>query len=527
MDFNHKNRACAAGPILSNLLFLISALPATAALAEPGNVDRAMYFRSQVQDAPECRLRVNGDGRLVFPDSISSPAATCPDAFAWKRYLETILAEFWRNWAYDSFTWPTSPLPLCSDGQTAGSCCDPASMDNPGYSGKNPGKNCPYFPGDHIRKSTTHRSPAATLQLGHGTFVNTLDPGRVIRQEMAEIVFRNRPMWAYVFKHDLYNRDGLGARFRTAVKSVQENSPYRAAGVEVRFPADSIMFKTDWLHQKDALKMGMIKKTGKNGERLNPPQNPDFPFITMNITASTPDNDAKRFRPGLHYLVAVTAASKDLPNWHWYAMEHVANRGRCDYIGCNDSFGYASKTAPRGYLRNYIPPMTQSDGLVSPSQIFQTGKTYPSATITPALKAIYETLGIGAKDDGNPNAPSAGDAGWRSYRLKGTQTQFTSSDGVPTVLGQSITEGGFVNTASCLTCHAQATVDARGQPAIQSFGFSRNLNLFGYNKSAGGAPEAAWFYNAGTNIYQALPTDFTWGVLFAQPLQPPVKRPSP
>ncbi|MCG8493973.1 MAG: hypothetical protein MI743_20335 [Sneathiellales bacterium] len=272
------------------------------------------------------------------------------------------------------------------------------------------------------------------------------------------------------------------------------------------------MFKTDWLHEEEAKKLGMH-------------QNAEHPYITQYMKSSVGDNDASRFREGLHYLVAITAASKDLPNWHWYAMEHVDNLGRCDYTGCNDSFGYTSSDkTPEGYAKNFIKPKMQSDGLVSASPIFKTGEKYPSGEITSALSNVFTQLGIGQSDSKNPKEPSVNDKAWLSYRLKGTQTEFVTEDGIKTVVGNSVTEGGFVNSSSCLTCHAQASVNADGGVGAPSFGFASDLNLFSYQRSTNGETQPSWFYQPGTNTPTAVQTDFVWGILFANDLVKPSKK---
>ena len=46
------------------------------------------------------------------------------------------------------------------------------------------------------------------------------------------------------------------------------------------------------------------------------------------------------------------------------------------------------------------------------------------------------------------------------YRLKGAQVDFTDRTGRPTIVGNSITEAGFVSTSSCITCHARASIGA-------------------------------------------------------------------
>jgi hypothetical protein len=46
--------------------------------------------------------------------------------------------------------------------------------------------------------------------------------------------------------------------------------------------------------------------------------------------------------------------------------------------------------------------------------------------------------------------------------LKGSQVNFTNGMGRSTRLGNTITEGGFMNTSSCISCHARAAVVATG-----------------------------------------------------------------
>ena len=483
-------------------------------IAESNSLTQAMYFKSKVNDASNCKMFVKND-KIVFSDAITNPAITCPDAFAWKRLIETIQSEFWANWAYDDFTYPGKPYPLCKNGNTK-NCCNPKSDSNPGYNNKdNPGQSCPYYPGDHVKKKSKKKHLVrgkkpfkqhfSQTQTGHATIVDKVDPGRVIRQEMAEVVFRNRPMWMYNFSNNLYNTNGLSDVFNNRVNDIKNNAPYHNPKGAIEFPWNSIMFKTDWLHEDEAKKLGLT-------------QNKENPYITMYMSSSTGDNDANVFREGLHYLMAITAASKDLPNWHWYAIEHVNNLGRCDYTGCNDSFGYySSDNVPKGYSKNYVAPKTINDGLAQSSPIFETGKAYPVEKITPALAAIFKQLNIGQKDDGDAKKPSVGDKAWLSYRLKGVQTEFTTNEGIDTVMGNSITEGGFVNSSSCMTCHAQATVNATGV-ASQSIGFSNKMNMIGYHQSSNGVPENGWFYYPGSTTPLNVKTDFVWGILFAQPL---------
>jgi hypothetical protein len=93
--------------------------------------------------------------------------------------------------------------------------------------------------------------------------------------------------------------------------------------------------------------------------------------------------------------------------------------------------------------------------------------------------------------------------------------------------GHSITEAGFTNTSSCLTCHTQASVNADGELAIPQKGNALDLNLLGYQESPNGAPDLNWFCQFGGNTYVGLRTDYIWGIMLAQPELKPDEIPVP
>ena len=131
-------------------------------------------------------------------------------------------------------------------------------------------------------------------------------------------------------------------------------------------------------------------------------------------------------------------------------------------------------------------------------------------------------MGVGtASADPDYRVISADDPAWNNYRLKGTQTTFTTLSGVPSGTGATVTEGGFVNSASCTTCHSQASVDANGNAGMQGVGATWRPNLFGYPQVAMGSPDMAWFYGGPeqTNVI-ATPIDFVWGILNATCVTP-------
>jgi hypothetical protein len=161
-------------------------------------------------------------------------------------------------------------------------------------------------------------------------------------------------------------------------------------------------------------------------------------------------------------LVALHIMTKDLPNWFWATWEHLDTPNRCKTNGCKDFFG--------------IDPVT--------------GK------VTSALLDLFANAGMGAE--------------WQNYRLTGTQTDFTDSTGRPTILGNSEIETFFMQTSSCITCHAKASVNGVGD----------RLEFFTPDgQSDNGVPDPTWFYNATTSgtTRKFLQLDFVWSLGLAQP----------
>lgn len=164
-------------------------------------------------------------------------------------------------------------------------------------------------------------------------------------------------------------------------------------------------------------------------------------------------------------LVALHVISKDLPNWTWATFEQMDNPLRCKALGCHDTFG-----------------TTSSDG------------------VSPALLALFSDAGLGPE--------------WQYYRLDGTQIDFTDATGIPTLLGNSITEDGFISTSSCLTCHARSTIGptAAGQTANRLAVFQKSSPppLVSYN----GSPIPTWYFSDPTKpaSRKYLQLDFLWSL---------------
>lgn len=519
-------------------------LTAATCTAQSNSTDSAMYFHSQVQDAPQCAMSVV-DGELRFPAAITNAAATCPDAFGWMQMLEAIGEQFWEQWGNDETLWVSSPKPLCESARDR-DCCFVNENGTPqvGYrdaSGNTvrpsdiggPGEYCPYVPGDYGGSDETTFQGGKPVSSHNTTFLRSLDPARIARQQEVEVVYRNDPFMRYTTAAELYSQEGLQKLFSRVAGEAANAAPYRPTGKGASYPPDAVMFKVDWIGQETMLDLGYI--ADHDNDDSTPPQDKDHPYVTMKINAST--DNGKTYTESLYYLVGVTGASKALPNWHWYAFEHVSNLGRCDFTGCNDSYGFSTtiripvppyltdeekskgrkpKTAP--FESNFIRPAVRDDQLQDNTSIFVLGGRYPSGKMSSGLAAAFNGTGIGggsARVD--PDMPKTTDPAWRSYRLKGTQTQFYHNDGYPTVVGQSVTEGGFVNTASCMSCHVQASVDSSGAaPGVPGVGATGRLNLFGIGTVVNGAPYTGDFYDRGTTLQRAVQTDFVWGVLFAE-----------
>ncbi len=100
------------------------------------------------------------------------------------------------------------------------------------------------------------------------------------------------------------------------------------------------------------------------------------------------------------------------------------------------------------------------------------------------LTTILDSFNIGTGSTVNTSGrPIQQNAAWRSYWLKGTQTDWVTSEGRPTQLGNSVTGAGFVNSASCISCHAQAAVNDDGllthaivETALSDLGFPKSSN---------------------------------------------------
>lgn len=549
---------------------LVLASTAPAQTKKPNGIDYSMYYVADVRDNEHCKMTVDKNGKWSVDERISNPAMTCPDMTSWRLFATAVRDRFWSDWADEDQNWPQQPWPLCT-ATTGPNCCDP-------HSSKNDPQHCPIFPGDtREHGAMLLKSGAPVLRIGRpaitqhlqeiatpidldkttaefnairalsaqapempqcsDTVVDKLVPksyesiGRVIRQTNSEITIRNRAFHNYLFENNLYNSNGVAAVFAANDENQRKNAPYaldsrsasqgQAAKLgKIDFPPDAIMIKSNWLYEGIAKKLGIANTREK-------------PFITQKMSTVVQYNEGATSvsckLTGVHYLMAFHVSSKDVPNWVWTTFEHVAMPGRCDFIGCNDAYGYKSTDPlPSGVARNYIAPHVKSDGLVmSPSTVFDHDKLYPMEAINPGLDQVFKNLGIGTAMSTNSEQASISDLGWRSYRLKGSQVEFTNSMGRKTVLGNSITEAGFMNNSSCMTCHARAGIHVERDKAnfFRLSVFNKDQSDYGYALSYHGIPNPAWFHNDNNGgTLDVMQVDFVWGFLNANAVVAPTAR---
>ncbi len=243
---------------------------------------------------------------------------------------------------------------------------------------------------------------------------------------------------------------------------------------KISFPQEAMMIKAQWtpLEEGDSLATK---------------------YYTKRISAYNNYTD-EYLENQLMGLVGFHLVTHELPNWVWSTFEFSGNPGICDYIGCKDDFGTD---------KPYIPP----------HKIVNQG--YDTGSTTPALAALFKEFGV----------PEV----FKNYRLKGSQTEFTTSEGKPTILGNSILEMNLVSSSSCISCHARATLNnvPRGSRNLVMFTDSMTFDVInkptatkGFHPTGyTGAPEYEDYLNGNADPDSTYyPTDFMWQL--AQIAQP-------
>ncbi|MCB1032651.1 MAG: hypothetical protein KDD47_02320 [Acidobacteria bacterium] len=254
-------------------------------------------------------------------------------------------------------------------------------------------------------------------------------------QCIAEETKRNRPQFDYIVDNQLNTKAGLAAAF--------------AKSFDVAMPTSAISVKGDWVPIPTMLQWIPSLTSAEQVRQL------------YHTTISEEVEYA---------LVSLHVSSRQNTNWVWGSFEHQLNPGRCDYIGCYDSFG-ATRPA--------VPPNRQA---------YNT--QYGACAKTPALEQLM------AEADLSPV--------WRNYCMKASMVDFTAADGTPYVLGNSVIEGitgnGTVAASSCISCHFYASFDETGAPKASV------TAMLPFNPTGNAIPGV---------LDESLQFDFMWGVLLA------------
>jgi hypothetical protein len=248
------------------------------------------------------------------------------------------------------------------------------------------------------------------------------------------------------------------------------------SGTPIVFPLDSVEVKANWVE------VGRLKE--------------------FNGFTGTPAEAAKIYHVNsvggkAYALVAFHIISKLVPNWTWATFEHKDNPGRCDVIGCSDKYG-------------------ARDAFVAPLSPVESQTHYPDCVKSAALKTLLTGATI--------------DPAFINYCLKGSQSDFTDPTGLAIRVGNSVTENGFVNQASCMSCHGRAAFDQTGH--MTSFAGFDPISLYlPLTDNTGNAPVGAinpswyWFHKNGPSVHPSLvddqdliriafPADFVWSIPF-------------
>jgi hypothetical protein len=252
---------------------------------------------------------------------------------------------------------------------------------------------------------------------------------------IAEQVQRNRSQFDYIVNNNLNTQAGLADAYANAF--------------QVTMPASAIAIKGDWVPVQTMLQWI--------------PQLNDLATIEELYYTTTSDSVE-------YALVALHVSSRQNKNWVWGSFEHQMNPGRCDSMGCFDSFG--------AEIPAVLPNKTEIN------------TQYGSCPKTQALITLMTNANLSPV--------------WDNYCLKSTQVDYAAPDGTPYVLGSSVIEritgNGTVAASSCIACHVYASFGSDGAPT------SASTAILPFNPTGPPIP---------TVLEGSIQFDFMWGVLLA------------
>jgi hypothetical protein len=299
-------------------------------------------------------------------------------------------------------------------------------------------------------------------------FVGVSSPGENL---IGEETRRNRTDFDFIVSNNLFKVSGLKAAY--------------AAEKPITFPVDSVEVKANWVAVDRLREFNGFTGTPAEAARI---------YHVNTAGGKT------------YALVSFHIISKLVPNWTWATWEHKDNPGRCDIIGCRDTFG-----AQNTWIASLSPTESTTTS--------EKGLHYSDCTKSPALLALFAKTHI--------------DPAFVNYCLKGTQTDFTDTSGLATRLGNSVIEAGFVNQSSCMSCHGRASFDSSGHPTSFAGSDILSPNLpIGDDNNTGATPigpiNPLWYWwnpkeppswpafsdQTITLTRIALPADFVWSIPF-------------
>ncbi len=252
---------------------------------------------------------------------------------------------------------------------------------------------------------------------------------------IAEEVKRNRPQFDYIVQNRLNTKAGLAAAY--------------ASGFKVVMPDAAVSVKGDWVPVRTLLTWIPSLRSVENIRRM---------YYT-----NTSD--------GVEYaVVSLHVSSRQNTNWVWGTFEHQMNPGRCDDIGCYDTFGAT------------IPDV--------PANRRATNTQYGACPKSARLKTLMTRANLSPV--------------WDNYCMKATMVDYAAPDGTPYALGNSVIErivgNGTVAASSCIGCHYYAAFNSTGAAD------STAVAMLPYNPT--GRPDPAV-------LRDTRQFDFMWGVLLA------------
>jgi hypothetical protein len=277
----------------------------------------------------------------AFAQTDPDPALNNPDKLAWQLFIQVNSRAGGTNSVFETFASDTDTF-----------------------------QPTPQFPAGPTA-SALHQPLLAAIAreaaLENGVLLPAIPPNPITQG--GEETRRNRAAFDFIVQNNLYKQSGLKAAF----------------GKTLSFPIDSIEVKANWV--------AIDQIPAFTNNQVTVAQVPQLYHVNA-------EQDGTKYA-----LVSMHVISKQVPNWTWATFEHRFNPGRCDIMGCRDSFGAQTP-------------------VVTPQPI--RGRTYPDCTKSAALAALLAGADI--------------EPAYVNYCLKGSQADFVDNTGLDIRVGNSVTD---------------------------------------------------------------------------------------